>query len=231
MMMGLFFVVIVLVFVMCCLLCGGGVVVEGGFIVEFVMFLVFFGFDVQKFQVFVILFDGLFVFVVIVVFVFVYFVVFDFLVLIFEQSFVFIGDGKYELGFLLSDFFLGKYKFWIDVLLDDDKGFLDIVIVVIVFILVFNVKVGVVEGDSVFFELDVRLEFKQMMILLVIYLQKFKFVFEVSGLFGVLFKFQQVMLKLRGESGVEQIFFIKFLIGNFYEFILDFIKLVEKLNY
>lgn len=221
----------VLVLVMCCLLCGGGAAVEGGLIVELVTPSVSLGSDAQKLQVSVTSSDGSPAPAATVALASVHSVASDSPVSISEQSFASIGDGKYELGLSSSDLFLGKYKLRIDASSDDDKGFLDTVIAVTAPISVSNVKVGVVEGDSVLPESDARLEFKQTTTLSATHLQKLKLAFEVSGPSGALFKPQQVMLKLRGESGVEQTFLIKSSTGNSYELTLDFTKLVEKLNH
>ncbi|CAM6034903.1 unnamed protein product [Sphagnum compactum] len=155
-----------------------------------------------------------------------------------SQNFNYIEDsGKYGFDFLSAISGLGKYKLRLEVKPKEHSsytsgGLVTSSVTVVAAITVSNVQLAVLDSDSGIPDFSAVLDFEKQekTLLSANHLQKLRLSFELTSPSGSSFKPQQVFLKLVHETHVEHLYLVKSS-GKGFELTLDFLGLVEKLQY
>jgi oligosaccharyltransferase complex subunit delta (ribophorin II) len=152
-----------------------------------------------------------------------------------NEKFESIGDGKYTYDLLSHKLPWGKYKIKFEakpdaILTLTSKASLTTTISITAPISVSNVQLTILDSETKLSEAGLDFSKKETVTLSASHLQKLKLTFELTLPSGAPFKAQQVFLKLQHESGVEHLYLLK-LSGKRYELTLDFLGMVEKLNF
>ncbi|KAH8941761.1 hypothetical protein BDL97_14G061800 [Sphagnum fallax] len=155
-----------------------------------------------------------------------------------SQNFNYIEDsGKYGFDFLSAISGLGKYKLRLEVKPKEHSsytsgGLVTSSVTVVSAITVSNVQLAVLDSDSGIPDFSAVLDFEKQekTLLSANHLQKLRLSFELTSPSGSSFKPQQVFLKLVHETHVEHLYLVKSS-GKGFELTLDFLGLVEKLQY
>ncbi|KAH8941759.1 hypothetical protein BDL97_14G061800 [Sphagnum fallax] len=154
------------------------------------------------------------------------------------ENFNYIEDsGKYGFDFLSAISGLGKYKLRLEVKPKEHSsytsgGLVTSSVTVVSAITVSNVQLAVLDSDSGIPDFSAVLDFEKQekTLLSANHLQKLRLSFELTSPSGSSFKPQQVFLKLVHETHVEHLYLVKSS-GKGFELTLDFLGLVEKLQY